>query len=258
VARAKGGGKKNGGKKPILNPRSATAKKDVKVAKPVRKSTILRRIVFWLASAILLFYGFVALSLLGLRWIDPPFTAVQIERRIQSLIDHTPYQKHYTFVDLDHISPNLAHAAIAAEDARFYQHHGFDWKEIEIAVQEDRKEGRARGASTITQQLVRNLFLSTGRSIIRKGIEFSIVPLMEGILNKQRILELYVNVIEWGPGVYGAEAASRYYYGRSAQALTRQQAADLVSILPAPLHRKPGRVPTYTVRILQRMGQMGW
>ncbi len=193
-----------------------------------------------------------------MRWIDPPFTAVQIERGIHSWTEQVPYAKHYAFVPLTRISPNLQHAVIAAEDSRFFQHHGFDWKEIGNAVQEDLEEHRERGASTITQQLVRNLFLSTGRSIIRKGVEFSIVPLAESILSKRRILELYLNVIEWGRGIYGAEAASRAYYSIPAQRLTREQAAQLASVLPSPLHRKPGQAPRYASHILERMRQMGW
>jgi monofunctional biosynthetic peptidoglycan transglycosylase len=161
-------------------------------------------------AAILAFYACVALLLIALRWVDPPFTAVQAERRVSAFAAHSPYRKRYTFVALDQISPHLQHAVLAAEDERFFRHHGFDWKEIGNAAVEDWEDGRRRGASTITQQLVRNLFLSTGRSVVRKAVEFSIVPLTEGILSKRRILELYLNVIEWGPGVYGAEAASEY------------------------------------------------
>ena len=120
--------------------------------------------------------------------------------------NHTPYHKLYRFVPLQLISPQLRHAVVAAEDARFYEHYGFDWDEIEIQVDETFARRPSHGASTITQQLVKNLFLTTRRSFIRKGIEFTIVPLMEVLLSKDRILELYLNVIKWGPGVYGAEA----------------------------------------------------
>ena len=195
-------------------------------------------------------YGFLITALILLRWIDPPITAVQIERHAD--------RKRYSFVPLREISPHLQHAVLAAEDARFFHHHGFDWKEIGNAVEQDLGDGRKRGASTITQQLVRNLFLSTGRSFLRKGLEFSIVPLAEGILSKDRILELYLNVIEWGPGIYGAEAASRYYFGLPARQIGREQAAELAEILPAPLHRKPGHLTQYGARILERMRQMGF
>lgn len=192
-----------------------------------------------------------------LRWINPPFTAVQIERRVSSWAESEPYSKRYKFVSLNRISPNLQHAAIAAEDARFYEHHGFDWNQIRLAAAEDLEEHRERGASTITQQLVRNLFLSTNRSVIRKGLEFSIVPLTEGILTKNRILELYLNVIEWGRGIFGAEAASRVYFGIPAQRLSRLQAAELASMLPSPLRRKP-TVTGYTRRILVHMAETDW
>jgi monofunctional biosynthetic peptidoglycan transglycosylase len=209
-------------------------------------------------AAFALFYTCVAGLLLLLRWVNPPFTAVQMERRVQSWNESQPYKKRYRFVPLNRISLNLQHAAIAAEDARFYQHHGFDWNQIRLAAAEDLEEHRERGASTITQQLVRNLFLSTNRSIIRKGLEFSIVPLTEAILPKDRILELYLNVIEWGRGIFGAEAAARTYFDVPALRLTRSQSAALVSVLPSPLHRRPGQVPGYSRRILVHMAETGW
>ena len=113
------------------------------------------------------------------------------------------------FVPLTRVALEFQHAVVAAEDASFYQHHGFDWREIRIAVEEDSDDRRVRGASTITQQLVKNLFFGTGRSFVRKGLEATLVPVAEFALGKRRILELYLNVVEWGPGVYGAEAAAR-------------------------------------------------
>ena len=127
-----------------------------------------------------------------------------------------------------------------------------------IAVEDDFDRGRSRGASTITQQLVKNLFLTTNRSFVRKGIEFTIVPLTELLLSKKRILELYLNVIEWGPGIYGAEASAEHYFHNPARRLTRDQAVELASVLPAPLRRKPGRLTEYDRIIAERMAQMGW
>jgi monofunctional glycosyltransferase len=198
------------------------------------------------------------LLLLAARWIDPPATAVHIQRRLQAWVHQTPYRKRYKFVPLSQISPNLQHAVIAAEDARFYQHHGFDWHEIQIAADDDLEGGRTRGASTITQQLVKNLFFGTGRSILRKGAEFTLVPLAELFLGKQRILEIYLNVVEWGPGIYGADAACHYYDGTPARNTDREQAARLAAILPAPLKRRPVRMNRYSALILERMRQMGW
>jgi monofunctional biosynthetic peptidoglycan transglycosylase len=199
-----------------------------------------------------------ALLLLAARWMDPPTTAVHIQRRLQSWVHRTPYRKRYKFIPLGQISPNLPHAVIAAEDARFYQHHGFDWHEIQIAADEDWEGDRTRGASTITQQLVKNLFFGTGRSILRKGAEFTLVPIAELFLGKQRILEIYLNVIEWGPGIYGADAACHYYDGTAARKTDREQAARLAAILPAPLKRRPARMNQYSALILERMRQMGW
>jgi monofunctional biosynthetic peptidoglycan transglycosylase len=198
------------------------------------------------------------LILLAARWIDPPTTAVHIQRRLQAWAQNTPYRKRYKFIPLSQISPNLQHAVIAAEDARFYQHHGFDWHEIQIAADDDLEGGRFRGASTITQQLVKNLFFGTGRSILRKGAEFTLVPLAELFLGKQRILEIYLNVVEWGPGIYGADEACHAYDGTAARNTDRQQAARLAAILPAPLKRRPARMNNYSALILERMRQMGW
>jgi len=198
------------------------------------------------------------MALVAARWINPPTTAVQMERRVQAWMHNKPYHKRNQFVPLSRISPDFQHAVIAAEDARFYQHHGFDWNQIQIDAEKDVDGGRVRGASTLTQQLVKNLFFGTGRSILRKGAEFTLVPVAELVLGKRRILELYLNVVEWGPGVYGAESACRYYYRTSARNIDRQQAAQLAAILPLPLKRRPDQMNHYSGLILERMRQMGW
>ena len=196
--------------------------------------------------------------LVAARWIDPPTTAVHMERRLQAWIHHTPYQERYEFVALSQISPDFQHAVIAAEDARFYEHHGFDWHAMEIAAEDDLEGGRIRGGSTLTQQLVKNLFFGTGRSFLRKGAEFTLVPVAELVLGKQRILELYLNIVEWGPGIYGAESACRTYDRTSARNIGREESARLAAILPAPLKRKPERMNSYSTIILRRMSQVGW
>jgi monofunctional biosynthetic peptidoglycan transglycosylase len=212
----------------------------------------------WVAIALATAWLAAALMLVALRWMDPPTTAVHMERRVQAWIHHKAYHKHYDFVPLRQISPNLQHAVVAAEDARFYQHHGFDWHQIQIAADEDMEGGRTRGASTITQQLVKNLFFGTERSVLRKGAEFTLVPVAEVVLGKQRILELYLNVVEWGPGVYGADAACHFYDDTPARSVNREAAARLAAILPAPLRRRPQRMNRYSAIILKRMSQMGW
>ena len=222
------------------------------------RKAALRAAIRWLLIGVALLWSLAALILVVARWIDPPTTAVHMERRLQSWIHNTPYHERYEFVPLSQISPDFQHAVIAAEDARFYQHHGFDWNAMEIAAEGDLDGGRVRGGSTLTQQLVKNLFFGTGRSILRKGAEFTLVPVAELVLGKHRILELYLNVVEWGPGVYGAEAACRYYYRTSARNIDRQQAAQLAAILPQPLKRRPERMNRYSALIQERMRQMGW
>ena len=217
-----------------------------------------RSLIRWLAIGVVLLWSLAALVLVAARWIDPPTTAVHIQRRLQAWIHGTPYKERYKFIPLNQISPDLQHAVVAAEDARFYQHHGFDWHEIQIAAEDDLEGERTRGASTITQQLVKNLFFGTGRSVLRKGAEVTLVPVAEFVLGKRRILEIYLNIVEWGPGIYGAESASRYYDGTAARNIGREEAARLAAILPAPLRRRPERMNKYSVLILERMRQMGW
>jgi monofunctional biosynthetic peptidoglycan transglycosylase len=218
----------------------------------------LRSFIRWFFIGVVLLWSLAALILVAARWIDPPTTAVHIERRLQAWIHHTPYCERYKFIPLRQISVDLQHAVIAAEDANFYHHHGFDWHQIQIAADEDLEGDRTRGASTITQQLVKNLFFGTGRSFVRKGVEATLVPVAEFVLGKQRILEIYLNVVEWGPGIYGAESACRYWDETAAGNIGRQQAARLAAILPAPLKRRPERMNNYSVIILKRMDQMGW
>lgn len=198
------------------------------------------------------------LILVAARWIDPPTTAVHVERRLEAWVRHRPYHERYEFVPLSQISPDFQHAVIAAEDARFYQHRGFDWRAMQIAAEDDMEGGRIRGGSTLTQQLVKNLFFGTGRSFLRKGAEFTLVPVAELVLGKRRILELYLNVVEWGPGVYGAESACRYYYRISARNIDRERAARLAAILPLPLKRRPDHMNHYSELIQERMREMGW
>jgi monofunctional biosynthetic peptidoglycan transglycosylase len=225
---------------------------------PLRRRVTFRFVIKWLLLGLALLWSLAVLLLVAARWIDPPTTAVHMERRLQAWIHDTPYHERYEFVPLSQISSDFQHAVIAAEDARFYQHHGFDWDAMEIAAEGDLEGGRIRGGSTITQQLVKNLFFGTGRSVLRKGAEFTLVPVAELVLGKRRILELYLNVVEWGPGVYGAEAACRYYYRASARSIDRQQAAQLAAILPLPLKRRPERMNRYSALIQERMRQMGW
>jgi monofunctional biosynthetic peptidoglycan transglycosylase len=152
-------------------------------------------------------------------------------------------QRRYTWVAYDHISGNLKRAMVAAEDAKFIDHEGFDWDGIQLALEKNQKKGRVvAGGSTITQQLAKNLFLSPSRSYLRKAEEAVITVMLEAMLPKRRILEIYLNVIEWGSGVFGAEEASRHYFVATAAQLSAEQAARLAAMAPNPrfYERNPG------------------
>jgi len=217
------------------------------------------RVALGACAAVAIYLGACMACLVVLRWVDPPTTAVQVQRRIEAWIARRPYAKHHRAVPLAAISDHLEHAAIAAEDTRFLAHDGVDWDAVRDAVEDNRRRGRAwRGASTITQQLVKNLFLTTYGSVARKVLEVPLAYAAETIVPKERILELYLGVIEWGDGVYGAESAARFHYGRSAAALDRVQAARLAACLPSPRRRTPDRMDRYSAVILDRMDRMGF
>jgi monofunctional biosynthetic peptidoglycan transglycosylase len=227
-----------------------------------RKSKITWRWKRWLGVAVLILIGLHlvwGVALLALRFIDPPTTGVQIQRRIESFFTRGPYKKRQTFVPLHRISPQLQHAVIAAEDGNFYRHYGIDWGQVQNAIEESAETGEPpRGASTIPQQLVKNLFFTTHRNPVRKALEYTLAPMAVMILGRNRLLELYLNVIEWGPGVFGAETAAQYHYHTSAAALSREQSSRLAAILPAPRRRKPDRMNQYSAIIQDRMRLLGW
>jgi monofunctional glycosyltransferase len=166
----------------------------------------------------------------------PPHETAFMAERMQELHRKNPRARlRYRFVPYEHIATSLKRAMIAAEDARFVDHEGFDWDGIELALEKNQKRGRiVAGGSTITQQLAKNLFLSGSRTWLRKGEEAVITLMLEAMLDKHRIFELYLNVIEWGSGVFGAEAAAQRYFGVSAARLTAGQAARLAAMAPNP------------------------
>ena len=167
------------------------------------------------------------------------------------------------WVSLEEMSPWLAKAAITAEDARFCAHQGVDWVQVQWAVEEafDGEEGRTSGASTIAMQTAKNLFLWDGRSFIRKGLEIPLALWIDLVWTKRRMIEVYLNIAEWAPGVYGAEAAARHHFRKPAAKLSRREAALLAATLPNPIKRKAGRpskrVSAIANRILIRMNAMG-
>jgi monofunctional glycosyltransferase len=205
------------------------------------------------------YYGGCAFLLLLYNVFPPLTTGVQIQRFAESLFEEQEYDFRYNPTSLANISDDLEHAVVAAEDGRFYRHGGVDWEALQQAMEDNRRRGRMwRGGSTITQQLVKNLFMTTHSSLVRKALEFPLAYMAEILLSKERILYLYLNVIEWGRGVYGAEAAAQRYFGTSSAELSRYQAASLAAIIPSPRSRMPQRMGGYTNTILLRMRQMGW
>jgi monofunctional glycosyltransferase len=175
------------------------------------------------------------LAVASLRWINPPFTAFMAEAQTAAWADRDAnYQTRHSWVDLDRISPNLPLAVVASEDQKFPEHWGFDVAAIEKAYALNQHSHRVRGASTISQQVAKNLFLWSGRSFIRKGLEAYFTVLIEALWPKRRILEVYLNIAEFGPGTYGAEAAAQRYFHKPASRLTRGDAAVLAAVLPNP------------------------
>lgn len=219
---------------------------------------LIGRVGLLMVVAVLAFHAVAAIGMVYLRFLPPLVTTVQIQRQVEALVAGEPLGHRYRYRPSERISMHLPRAVVAAEDTRFREHRGFDWDCVREQREVRRRGGEPRGCSTITQQLVKNLFLTTHRSWVRKGVEASLTPLAEVILGKERILELYVNVIEWGPGVFGADAAARHHYDSAAADLSRAQAAGLAAVIPAPRTRVPARVAWYQQIIMRRMSQMGW
>lgn len=218
-----------------------------------------RRLLLVLLLVPVAWWALCVAGLLWLRFLPPVATAVQAQRAVERLVAGERPLVDARWRPMDRISPHLAHAVVAAEDARFFRHRGFDWEELRKARAEAARDGEPmRGASTLTQQLLKNLYFTTHRNPLRKLGEWSLTPPAELILGKDRILELYLNVVEFGPGIFGAEAAARHHYDTSADDLGRWQAASLAAVLPDPLDRRPERMGWYTDIILGRMSQLGW
>jgi len=186
-------------------------------------------VVFCVAASILL--------VLLLRWINPLFTAFMAEAQVAAWMSRdSSYVFRHSWVDLDRISPNLPLAVVASEDQKFPEHWGFDVAAIEKAYALNQHNHKVRGASTISQQVAKNLFLWSGRSYFRKGLEAYFTVLIEGLWPKRRILEIYLNIAEFGYGTYGAEAAAQRFFHKPASRLTRGDAAVLAAVLPNPQH----------------------
>ncbi|MGD9709255.1 MAG: monofunctional biosynthetic peptidoglycan transglycosylase [Halothiobacillaceae bacterium] len=223
-----------------------------------RRSPVLRR---WLLRGLLilsllflLVQGWYLAHIVAWRWGDPGSTAF-MDARLAQLRETTPEARlRQQWVDYAAISPHLKRAILAAEDAKFLEHEGFDWEGMQNALEKNLRRGRVvAGGSTISQQLAKNLFLSGERSFIRKGQEALITLMLEGVLPKRRILELYLNLIEWGDGVFGAEAAARHYFGISAARLSPSQAAWMAAIVPNPRYYDGGPATAALKRRIERI-----
>ena len=207
---------------------------------------LLKRIAM-IALALVLFGP--PLQVVVLRIVPPLFTELMVQRLIQG------YGWDYQWRPLSQISPDLAEAAVASEDARFCSHHGFDFQAMQAAMRHNarRPNGKVKGGSTISQQTAKNVFLWPGRSYIRKGVEAWYTVLIETLWGKRRIMEVYLNVVEFGPGVYGAQAASQHFFHEDASQLSPAQAAHLISVLPDPLKWRVAAPGAYVAKRSRRI-----
>jgi monofunctional biosynthetic peptidoglycan transglycosylase len=224
--------------------------------KPVSKDKRFGRVLFglfWRCTGVVVLATLAVVLLM--RWVPPPTSAFMLEQRLSGIaVD-------YRWVPMDRISPHAALAVIASEDQKFFDHWGLDLKAIAAAIRDNRSRSRPRGASTISQQVVKNLFLWPGRSYVRKGIEVYFTLLMEALWPKQRILEVYLNVAEMGPGTFGVEAAGQRFFHKSAARLNRRESATLAAVLPNPVRMRADRPSDYvnrrTWQIIEQMNALG-
>lgn len=220
-------------------------------------STIHKRIMHFnrmlriVKRIVLLFFGSTILTVLGYRWLPVPYTPLMLIRSIEHWTDKPSYPRQHDWVSLDEISPHMPVAVIASEDQLFMQHNGFDLKAIQKATEEADKGKRLRGASTISQQTAKNVFLWNGRSWLRKGLEVYFTVCIECLWSKERIMEVYLNSIEMGKGIYGIEAVAQANFRCHASELTAEQCALIAATLPNPLTRD-SKHPTSYLRKRQR------
>jgi len=213
---------------------------------PSRRRRWRWKYLLWLP---VLFVAGSALQVAVLRFIDPPLSTVMLWRYGEALGQRDwGYRLHYQWRDLDQMAPSVPISLVAAEDQRFPEHNGFDLKAIEKARDHNARGGRLRGASTISQQVAKNLFLWQGRSWVRKGLEVWYTVLIEALWPKSRILEMYANIAEFGDGIYGAQAASRQFWNKDAAKLTPAESAKLAAVLPAPRRYNAARPGPYVQR----------
>lgn len=210
-----------------------------------------------LVKGITLFvFAFIITSVLGVfiyRWVNPNLSMLMVIRHYENLFGGKDASIQKNWVSIEDISPNMVLAAVAAEDSKFLTHWGFDFELIKEAMKHNQRSKRIKGASTISQQTAKNIFLWPKRSWIRKGFEAYFTVIMEGIWTKKRIMEVYLNIVEFGQGVYGVEGAAQKFYKKSAIRLNRYEAAMLTTVLPRPSVRNPSNPSSYMYRYQERV-----
>ncbi|WP_293870593.1 monofunctional biosynthetic peptidoglycan transglycosylase [Flavobacterium sp.] len=206
---------------------------------------MIKKISGWFWKALLWFFGLSILSVIIFKWVPIPVTPLMITRIIEFKIDGDVAIYSHHWVPLEEISPNLQKAVIASEDGNFLKHSGFDFMAIKKAFKNNTKGKKLKGGSTISQQTAKNVFLWQGRSYVRKGLEVYFTVLIELIWGKKRIMEVYLNSIEMGNGVYGAQEAARHWYTKKAIDLNIKEAAGIAAILPNPRKFKASNSSTY-------------
>jgi monofunctional biosynthetic peptidoglycan transglycosylase len=226
---------------------------------------MIRRIIRLLWRLFLWFIGLSILSVIVFKWLPVPITPLMVTRAIEHKLNGKDMVCSHDWEPLENISTNMQKAVIASEDGNFLTHHGFDFDAIQKAMKDNEKGKKLKGGSTISQQTAKNVFLWQGRSYVRKGLEAYFTVLIELIWGKERIMEVYLNSIEMGDGVYGAEAAAQYWYRKSAADLTKREAAGIAAILPNPrkftatnsssyINRKKGRI----VKLMNYVGRLDY
>jgi monofunctional biosynthetic peptidoglycan transglycosylase len=222
----------------------------------------VKKLFVWTGRIFLGLFLFSILAVMAAGVLPVCVTPLVGIRAVEQLLDkERAFRLEKDWVPMEKISPFLYRAVIASEDQKFLEHHGFDWEAIHAALEENRSGKRLRGGSTITNQTAKNVFLWPGRNLLRKGLEAYFTVLIEFFWSKERILEVYLNVIEMGEGIYGAEAAARVYFGKAAIDLNRQEAALIAAVLPNPLRWRPDQPSSYLRQrqawILRNMRNLG-
>ncbi len=235
--------KKNNARKVLKNKRTKKGRGEAK------KRGFLSKVwrVVWIT--VVAVWGFTVLQVLLGWFIMPPLTPLMVQRWWQQAKEKDrPVRFERDVVDIEDISPRLVTAVVYAEDGLFMYHHGFDVKQMKAAYKENQRGRRIRGGSTISQQTAKNVFLPHSRTMLRKAVEAYYTVMIEAVWGKKRIMEVYLNSVEFGDGIYGCEAAAQHYFGHSAKTLTRHEAAQLAVTLPSPLKRNPGKATPYFKR----------